>query len=168
MNYTLPDNLNLDLKNRFGAEEYAKHLLRSTGLAAKGWTFAWNNHKRSFGLCSYSKKTIYLSRFNFPHVPAKHTRDTIIHEVAHAIAGPRAKHGPEWKAVMRAFGIRNPKACSKGNKVLDEAHKRAASWKVYCQTCNWEQPRHRRPKASYFVGNRICAGCRNPVSVARA
>jgi predicted SprT family Zn-dependent metalloprotease len=32
--------------------------------------------------------------------------DTILHEIAHAIAGVKADHGPAWKAVCRQIGCR--------------------------------------------------------------
>ena len=28
-------------------------------------------------------------------------RDTILHEIAHALAGPEARHGARWKAIAR-------------------------------------------------------------------
>ncbi len=31
-------------------------------------------------------------------------RDTVLHEIAHAIAGPEAGHGPLWKATARRIG----------------------------------------------------------------
>jgi predicted SprT family Zn-dependent metalloprotease len=37
-------------------------------------------------------------------VPIKQVRDTVLHEVAHAIAGNRAGHGPEWKEVAKRIG----------------------------------------------------------------
>lgn len=38
-------------------------------------------------------------------------RDTVLHEIAHAIAGHKAGHGPAWKAIARKVGAR-PVRCS--------------------------------------------------------
>ena len=34
----------------------------------------------------------------------REVRDTILHEIAHALAGAKAKHGPAWKAIARRLG----------------------------------------------------------------
>jgi hypothetical protein len=48
---------------------------------------------------------------NFLHLPYEEIRDTLLHEIAHAIAGHKAGHGAEWKAVCRRIGAKpNPKA----------------------------------------------------------
>ncbi len=39
--------------------------------------------------------------------------DTILHEIAHAIAGIEADHGPAWKAVCRQIGCRPEQYASK-------------------------------------------------------
>ena len=31
-------------------------------------------------------------------------RDTVLHEIAHALVGPEARHGPEWKAIAKRLG----------------------------------------------------------------
>lgn len=74
----------------------------------KDWSFGWNDRKKSFGLCRYKAKRIELSSFLTPAVSVEEVRHTILHEIAHAIAGPKAKHGPEWQAEARRLGIANP------------------------------------------------------------
>lgn len=75
-----------------------------------GWTFAWNNRAGAFGICNYLEQTIQLSVALTCSETEYATRQTILHEIAHAIAGPDAKHGPRWKAVARSIGVKNPKA----------------------------------------------------------
>lgn len=73
------------------------------------YSFKWNRRKKTYGLCSYRTKTIQLSTFLTKSCPEEQVRDTILHEIAHAIAGYEAGHGPKWKAVARQIGAA-PKA----------------------------------------------------------
>ena len=63
------------------------------------WSFAFDNAKTRAGLCNYTNQRISVSR----HLAARFGDDEIhqvlLHEVAHAIAGTRAGHGPRWKAI---------------------------------------------------------------------
>ena len=52
--------------------------------------------------------------------------DTILHEIAHAIAGVEAGHGPAWKAVAQRLGA-TPRARAEEN---DEAHRHGAAAKA--------------------------------------
>lgn len=68
------------------------------------WTFAFDHARTRAGLCNYTKKRISVSR----HIALLSEDDDIhqvlLHEVAHAIAGQRAGHGPKWRAVAAELG----------------------------------------------------------------
>jgi len=68
-----------------------------------------------FGICFYNRwereKThdvIEISAFNEESV--EQLWETLAHELAHAVAGYKAAHGPEWKAAARRLGLRRPRA----------------------------------------------------------
>ena len=84
------------------AEVIANRLIREH--LSSEWSFKWNNRKRAFGVCSYRTKTIQLSKPITTHEGEKKITDTILHEIAHAIAGHDAGHGAEWKRVARRLG----------------------------------------------------------------
>ncbi len=65
------------------------------------WTFAFNRRKRAFGLCDFRKRTIYLSAVLTELNDEAEVRDTLLHEIAHALATPKARHGPVWQRVAR-------------------------------------------------------------------
>jgi len=94
------------------AETIAKELISEH--LDSSWSFQWNNRKRAFGLCHYGRNTVELSRFLTEHETEEATRQTILHEIAHAIAGLHAGHGPEWKTHARRIGVKNPKCSRKG------------------------------------------------------
>lgn len=68
------------------------------------WVFTFDNAKTRAGLCDYTRRRISVSR----HLAARYEDDEIhqvlLHEVAHALAGTRAGHGPRWKAVAAGLG----------------------------------------------------------------
>jgi len=68
------------------------------------WSFGFDSAKTRAGLCDYSRRRITVSR----HLAARFGDDEIhqvlLHEVAHALAGPRAGHGPRWKSTARDLG----------------------------------------------------------------
>ena len=47
-----------------------------------------------------------LSRMHAVQKPPELVTEVILHEIAHALAGPEAGHGPEWKAIAIRLGAR--------------------------------------------------------------
>ena len=68
------------------------------------WTFAFDNAKRRAGLCDYTHKRISVSRYLAARYDDDTNHQTLLHEVAHALAGAGAGHGPRWKAIARDLG----------------------------------------------------------------
>lgn len=68
------------------------------------WTFDFDHARTRAGQCDHSRHRITVSR----HIAARADDDEIhqvlVHEVAHAIAGPRTGHGPRWRAVAADLG----------------------------------------------------------------
>lgn len=73
-------------------------------LDASVWTFGFDNAKTRAGLCNYTEHRITVSK----HLAGRYDDDEIhqvlLHEVAHAIAGSRAGHGPRWKSTAADLG----------------------------------------------------------------
>jgi len=68
------------------------------------WSFGFDNAKTRAGLCNYTRKRITVSRYLAEKFEDDAIHQTLLHEVAHAMAGPRAGHGPKWKAVANELG----------------------------------------------------------------
>lgn len=68
------------------------------------WSFGFDHARTRAGLCDYRAKRISVSR----HLAARYDDDEIhqvlLHEVAHALAGPAAGHGPGWKKIGVELG----------------------------------------------------------------
>ncbi len=68
------------------------------------WTFAFDTAKTRAGLCDHRAKRISVSRYLAARFDDDAIHQVLLHEVAHAIAGPRAGHGDGWKRTARELG----------------------------------------------------------------
>lgn len=99
----------------------ATELMDQHGLIEKGWSFDFDRAKRRFGYCSYKEKKISLSADLVELNDESHIKNTILHEIAHAIAGPKAHHSRKWKYVAYQIGA-NPVRCY-SSEVVQPKHK---------------------------------------------
>jgi len=107
------------------------------------WKFAWNKRKSALGVCNYTRKTIFLSEYFVARISDEEVKDTILHEIAHALAwieyGHKG-HGWQWKRVCVRIGAK-PVRCHTGT--VDNPNYR---YKIKCE-CGQEHGRHRFNKA---------------------
>ena len=117
----------------------AKFKMQEHGLT--DWKFKFNNAKTFFGLCSEREHTIWLSR----HLTRLNTEsvmlDTILHEIAHALAGCRHKHNRIWVSQARIIGC-NGERCSSYNEVVHVPGK----YKLVCGKCGSVRQIHRKTR----------------------
>lgn len=88
------------------ARTLADRLMTEYGLEARHWKFQFDNARKRFGYCKFNRGftragdmggTISLSKHLVALNDESHVRDTILHEIAHALSGPRAGHSRIWK-----------------------------------------------------------------------
>lgn len=120
--------------------ENAARLMTEHGLGE--WTFGMTDAKRRLGVCKYRKKRIEISEYYARNNPDAAVLDTLLHEIAHALAGPEAKHGPAWKAVAVRIGA-TPRACDDSSDTVVQP----GDWQTTCPTCNKTHYRYKRPKS---------------------
>lgn len=139
------------------AAQFAIMKLKEHGLWEQGWRFGWNRRKRALGLCDYKKKSIFLSEHQFQIVNSDKMRDTILHEVAHALAGGRAGHGPIWKAYCRSVGANPNRAyTATENEYIQMAA--ASKYVIKCSKCRNQWPANRRKK--HPMNCYVCPKCK--------
>ena len=80
----------------------ARALMDEHGLGA--WTFAFLEAERRLGDCHFQDRVIRLGRTHALDGGEAEIRDTVLHEIAHALAGPEARHGRAWKAIASRIG----------------------------------------------------------------
>ena len=130
------------------AELYAlgRRLLDEHGL--HDWDFLIGNARNQFGVCVYGMKRIRISRVVAALNPGM-VEDTILHEIAHALAGHPAGHGPEWRAVARSLGCNAER--------LHQGMVPEPAWRGTCRNCGTVVAR--RNRLSKSTQNTACGRC---------
>jgi predicted SprT family Zn-dependent metalloprotease len=129
------------------AERLAVRLMAHHGLLALGWRFEFDRASRRFGYCNYKRKVISLSRPLTLLNDVGEVRNTILHEIAHALLPPKTGHSAAWRELAISIGC--------DGKRLHSA-KTEAKWIATCPACG-NQVKYRR-RRSKFACARCCKG----------
>ncbi|CAN5521562.1 hypothetical protein BH11PLA2_BH11PLA2_21720 [soil metagenome] len=121
------------------------------------WTFRFANTKRRLGACHFHRKRIEIARYYAANSADEHVIDTLRHEIAHALAGPKAAHGPAWKAIAIKLGAK-PKACDTSKEAIVEQ----GDWQATCPACEQKFHRYKRPKS--LTGYRCRCAAASPIT----
>lgn len=113
-----------------------RRLLREHGL--EHWTVTTDRAKTRAGVCRFAARTISLSApLTRLHDEAE-VRDTLLHEIAHALVGPSHGHDAVWRAKAMAIG------CSGERTLSTQAPSVEGPWRGECPAGH-HYTRHRRP-----------------------
>ena len=110
-----------------------------------GWRFTFDNAKTRAGLCNYTTQTISVSRILASRYDDDEIHQVLLHEVGHAIAGPRAGHGPRWKSIAGDLGYEGARLHD--GAIADEL----APWVGACPAGHVHY-RYRRPTRTLACG----------------
>jgi predicted SprT family Zn-dependent metalloprotease len=84
------------------AKTMAQDLMKKHEISS--WVFQFDRAKVRFGACNYRVKIISLSK----HLTELNSKDivknTILHEIAHALVGKGNNHNKTWKATAKSIG----------------------------------------------------------------
>lgn len=87
------------------ARRLAEKMMAEHGLAADGWVFRFDGAVKRLGQCDHTHRRITVSRHMAGACDDERPLvQTMLHEIAHALAGAGVGHGPAWKAQARAIG----------------------------------------------------------------
>ena len=130
----------MDLRDAYAL---AEHLLEQHGL--HGWRVELDSAKRRAGICRFGPRVIGLSApLTVLHDEAE-VRDTILHEVAHALVGPRHGHDEVWRRRAQEIG------CTGERCVPADAPRVEPAWLGVCPGGH-TIGRHRRPERVMACG----------------
>ncbi|MGA8209029.1 MAG: SprT-like domain-containing protein [Nocardioidaceae bacterium] len=118
------------------AYDEAVRLLAEHGLGQ--WRVELDTAKRRAGVCRFRDRVIGLSAPLARLHSESEVRDTVLHEIAHALSGPGAGHGPRWQAEARRLG------CSTQRCLPADAPRVPGAWVGVCRLGHVTE-RHRRP-----------------------
>lgn len=130
------------------AQLLARTLMDGHGLS--GWAFGFDRAKVRAGACHFADRRITLSR----HLTLAHdsgqVRETVLHEVAHALVGPRHGHDAVWRARAREIGASGERCYAGGDEPAVQGR-----WQGRCAAGHVVH-RHRRPTVVL-----LCTRCRD-------
>ena len=127
--------------------DLAIELMQVHGLV--GWKIKLDHARRRAGQCNFSNQTISLSRLYICHAEPDHIRDTILHEIAHALVGPRHGHDAVWRQKAKEIGCTATRCHN-----LSFA---PARWVMRCPNGCFAIERHRRKSGL------VCVSCKAAV-----
>ena len=138
----------MNLHEAFGM---AESLLRQHGL--EGWRVEYDAAKRRAGICRFHDRVIGLSGPLTKLHTEDEVRDTVLHEVAHALVGPHHGHDEAWRRTAMRIG------CSGLRCVPADSPRVPGAWLGVC-AAGHVKDRHRRPERVMS-----CAQCRPTFSL---
>lgn len=140
-------------------EALGRRLLRhhaGRGRLDSRWRFGFDLAPVRAGVTDHARREISVSIPYCLKASRAQVRDTILHEIAHAICGPRHRHDAEWRRVAASLG------CS-GDRCHTVEHT-PAPWLGECG-CGRTFRRHRLQRK---LRSARCAACRAPIRWRRA
>jgi predicted SprT family Zn-dependent metalloprotease len=115
-------------------QQSALQLITEHGL--KKWQFKFDHSTRRAGCCNYRDKLISVA-FDLARTGSdEEIRDTLLHEIAHALVGKKHNHDAVWKAKAREIGCSGERTHK-----LQFAQPR---WSVTCENRCWSHTAQQR------------------------
>lgn len=151
------------------AQTLAIDLMTQHGLISRGWNFKWDYAKKRAGRCCYGPRTISLSKPVVEVRDEASVRNTILHEIAHAlvrIERPLERHGHDdvWRRRAQSIGCTGERCTSgpmpEGNYIgvcphcgeKFNFHRKPRAMRVYwCNKCLRANGGHRNTKTLMIV-----------------
>ncbi len=125
----------------------ALDLMHKHGL--KKWCFKFDHSTRRAGCCNYRDRVVSISFYMARNASDEEIRDTILHEIAHALVGKKHNHDAVWRTTAQKIG------CSG-----ERTHQLVFSpprYRVACENHCWEQTaeRHNRRLVCRTCGGKL-------------
>lgn len=118
----------------------------------EGWSFQFDDASGRAGACNFDTQVIGLSLLYCLNSTDSELKETILHEIAHALAGPQHQHDRVWKEIARSIG------CS-GERLCGAPAFAPPRYIVSCPACGWALRRNVRRRGQ------VCAKCRGSLRV---
>jgi predicted SprT family Zn-dependent metalloprotease len=139
--------------------DLARKLLDTHGLHF--WQFEFNRQKRSLGLCYFPSPSypgrISLSKHFIELNSHEKIRETLLHEIAHALSWERHRykgHGKIWKEIARQIGCVPERCCNDTDLIMPEIVHHTI-YTATCSLCSKNFKKYRLHKNLYYY----CKDC---------
>lgn len=136
------------------AKLLALRLMNKHGLTEAGWRFEWMDSKRALGQAAIvgGRKFIRLSRFLIFRNSEEETKDTILHEIDHALAGLHNGHNRIWKQVCRRIG-------AKPQRLAGPDVETGGKYRLICLCCKRTLGTRHTLIPAYKLAGKYCRKC---------
>lgn len=146
--------MNLNTTEQFAKDTMAEYAQKYPEL--NYYSFSWIKSTRSIGRCNYRTRKVSLSCDLIPAIADESIIiDTVLHEIAHVVAGPGTGHGFIWQQFAKIIGAK-PERCQPFG-AIDETKVARYNWFFVCPNCNLTVGTVRRPKRL----DKACPDCCN-------
>ena len=127
-----------------------KHMAEAAG--SHGWTLGFDLAPSRAGVCRFNERRIDLSVSYCLGATRADVHDTILHEIAHALVGPRHNHDQVWKAKAQEIGCTG-----------DRCHRVQHTIPNWVGECGCGQQWFRQKLQRRMMFNRVCAKCKGSI-----
>lgn len=115
------------------------------------WSFGFDRSVKRFGVCRLKDKRITLSGQIVQLNSEEKVRETILHEIAHALCPVGTGHGLAWRLKCRELGIRPERCYTDTDTETPELRYQAT-----CPNCGHTFHRARRPQTLKICARPAC------------
>ncbi len=152
------------------AEFLAKDLMKEHGLISKGWTFKFDRAVSRFGQTKQSvnrstgriERTISLSKPLTEKRDEMKVRNTILHEIAHALVGVQHGHDIVWKRQAMAIGC-DGQRCSE----IAPEERVKPNYAVVCTFTGGQHVVRTQMRKSSIAERAVCGKHRSPLKLVK-
>ena len=125
-----------------------------------GCKFVWTRAVKQFGHCRYRNGRVEHIAVSRPLTLANDwtvVRNTVLHELAHALVGPGHHHDYVWKRKARELGCSDERCYNNGRDGL-VVNTVALRYTMYCEKCGDKLGYRARRSAGASYTHRGCGG----------
>ncbi len=124
------------IEHEENVKRLALELMHKHGLT--DWRFRLDHARQRLGACHFTSREITLSKHYVTQNDLTDIRNTVLHEIAHALCGPGVGHSRQWKITAERIGASTA-------VTHDTASMPEPRWHLECLHCNSiVAQRHRR------------------------
>ena len=121
------------------------------------WDLAFDRARRRAGQTDHARRRITLSRHLMSLYDEAQVRETILHEIAHALVGPTHGHDAAWKRAARSLGAPDSARLPSSLPSPD------APWVGTCPRCGATRRLYRAPRRVSSCG--VCSRAFDPALI---
>jgi predicted SprT family Zn-dependent metalloprotease len=131
----------------YRAHQLATELMAKHDLIGKGWRFEFDTAKRRFGCCNYRYRKITLSKALVQVNTEERVKNTILHEIAHALVGCGHGHDWVWRNKAIEIGCDGKRCYTSENTTIPES-----KYIAVCKSCGHIHRKHRLTRSVSACG----------------